>query len=66
MIADIVRAPFGGFLQIFEHHVWRERGSDMMRKVQARVRKNTAAFAPSKRNTGMTHDGDQAKACGKR
>lgn len=36
-IADIARARFGGYLAMFEHHGWPERGSDMMRKVQTRV-----------------------------
>ena len=37
-IAEIARTRFGGFLQMFEHHGWPERGSDMMRKVQTRVK----------------------------
>lgn len=36
-IAEIARRRFGGFREMFEHHEWPERGSDMMRKVQTRV-----------------------------
>jgi hypothetical protein len=36
-IANIAKAKFGGFTEMFEHHGWPERGSDMMRKVQTRV-----------------------------
>ena len=38
VIAEIANARFGGFRQMFEHHQWPERGSDMMRKVQTRVK----------------------------
>ena len=37
VIAEIARTRFGGFTEMFEHHRWPERGSDMMRKVQTRV-----------------------------
>lgn len=37
IIAEIAKTHFGGFAQMFEHHGWPERGSDMMRKVQTRV-----------------------------
>ena len=37
VIAEIANEQFGGFLGMFEHHGWPERGSDMMRKVQTRV-----------------------------
>ncbi|MEQ8447682.1 MAG: hypothetical protein RIB57_17515 [Pelagibacterium sp.] len=37
VIAEIARTRFGGFTEMFEHHGWPERGSDMMRKVQTRV-----------------------------
>jgi hypothetical protein len=37
VIAEIARRKFGGFAAMFERHGWPERGSDMMRKVQARV-----------------------------
>lgn len=36
-IAEIAKRQFGGYLQMFEHHGWPERGQDMMRKVQTRV-----------------------------
>lgn len=36
-IANVAKAKFGGFKEMFEHHGWPERGSDMMRKVQTRV-----------------------------
>lgn len=36
-IAEVARRRFGGYRRMFEHHGWRERGSDMMRKVQTRV-----------------------------
>jgi len=37
IIAEVASRRFGGFLGMFEHHGWPERGSDMMRKVQTRV-----------------------------
>lgn len=37
IIAEVAIRRFGGFLGMFEHHGWPERGSDMMRKVQTRV-----------------------------
>lgn len=37
MIAQIATAKFGGYLQMFEHHDWPERGEEMMRKVQSHV-----------------------------
>lgn len=37
IIAEVAKTRFGGFAQMFEHHGWPERGSDMMRKVQTRV-----------------------------
>lgn len=36
-IAETARRAFGGYLELFEHHGWPERGADMMRKVQTRV-----------------------------
>ena len=38
VIAKIAKEEFGGFQEMFEHHGWEERGSDMMRKVQTRVK----------------------------
>lgn len=37
VIAEIARKRFGGYREMFKHHGWPERGSDMMRKVQTRV-----------------------------
>ena len=37
-IHRIASDKFGGLLQLYEHHGWSERGSDMMRQVQKRVR----------------------------
>ena len=37
-IHQIARHRFGGLKQMFEHHGWDERGSDMMRHVQRRVK----------------------------
>jgi hypothetical protein len=37
-ISRIASGHYGGFLAMFEHHGWSERGSDMMRKVQTRVK----------------------------
>jgi len=34
----IAKEKFGGLKQMFEHHGWSERGSDMMRHVQRRVK----------------------------
>jgi hypothetical protein len=46
-IHRVAADKFGGLLQMFEHHGWPERGSDMMRQVQKRVREtygNVEAF----------------------
>lgn len=37
-IRDIAARHYGGFTGLFERHDWPERGSDMMRKVQTRVK----------------------------
>lgn len=37
-ISDIAARHYGGFTGMFEKHEWPERGSDMMRKVQTRVK----------------------------
>ena len=37
-ITNIASEHFGGYKGLFEEHGWPERGSDMMRKVQARVK----------------------------
>ncbi|WP_172976564.1 hypothetical protein [Roseivivax sp. THAF40] len=38
IIHEIAREKFGGLKQMFQHHGWSERGSDMMRHVQRRVK----------------------------
>ncbi|RSU68434.1 hypothetical protein BRX36_02515 [Sphingomonas sp. S-NIH.Pt1_0416] len=37
-ISRIASERYGGFAAMFEQHGWEERGSDMMRKVQTRVK----------------------------
>lgn len=37
-ISDIAARHYGGFTGLFEKHDWLERGSDMMCKVQSRVK----------------------------
>ncbi|WP_375596608.1 hypothetical protein ABWI00_10025 [Algihabitans albus] len=37
-IHQIARERFGGLEPMFKHHGWEERGSDMMRYVQRRVK----------------------------
>ena len=37
-IAEIAMAKYGGYAALFEAHGWPERGSNMMRKVQTRVK----------------------------
>ncbi len=37
-IAEIAKAKYGDYSALFEAHDWPERGSDMMRKVQTRVK----------------------------
>ena len=39
-IHKIAREEFGGLKEMFEHHGWTERGSDMMRHVQSRVKEH--------------------------
>lgn len=38
VIARIASERYGGFAGMFEQHGWAERGADMMRKVQTRVK----------------------------
>ena len=38
VIHQIARTHFGSLQGMFEHHSWLERGSDMMRFVQTRVK----------------------------
>lgn len=44
-ISRIAKARYGSFLQMFQHHAWPERGSDMMRKVQTRVKDQYGSIA---------------------
>jgi hypothetical protein len=37
-IAEIARQKWGGFEEMFKAHGWPERGEEMMRKVQTRVK----------------------------
>jgi 3'-phosphoadenosine 5'-phosphosulfate sulfotransferase len=39
-ITWIAQSRYGGYEQMFEQHGWPERGSDMMRKVQTRVKEH--------------------------
>lgn len=43
-ISDIASRHYGGFAQMFEKHDWPERGSDMMRKVQTRVKETCGSI----------------------
>ena len=44
-ISRIASARYGGFESMFAHHDWPERGSDMMRKVQTRVKESYGSVA---------------------
>lgn len=47
-ISRIASERYGSFEKMFEHHSWPERGADLMRKVQTRVKESygsVAAFA---------------------
>ncbi|PBN41646.1 hypothetical protein [Sphingobium sp. D43FB] len=44
-ISRIASAKYGSFLAMFEKHGWPERGSDMMRKVQTRVKEEYGSVA---------------------
>lgn len=44
-ISRIARQHYGDFTGLFEKHEWPERGSDMMRKVQARVKEHYGSIA---------------------
>ncbi|MBP8232879.1 MAG: hypothetical protein KAY22_11290 [Rhizorhabdus sp.] len=44
-ITRIASAHYGGYLGMFEAHGWTERGSDMMRKVQTRVKVQYGSIA---------------------
>ncbi len=44
-IARIAATYYGGFMGMFDAHKWPERGSDMMRKVQTRVKDHYGSIA---------------------
>jgi len=44
-ISRIASARYGSFAAMFEQHGWAERGSDMMRKVQTRVKEHYGSIA---------------------
>ncbi|MEN3749913.1 hypothetical protein TPR58_22260 [Sphingomonas sp. HF-S3] len=44
-ISRIATAKYGGFAGMFEAHGWAERGREMMRKVQTRVRDHYGSVA---------------------
>lgn len=44
-ISRIASAHYSGFAGMFEAHGWTERGSDMMRKVQTRVKEHYGSVA---------------------
>lgn len=44
-ILRIAMARYGGYPGMFEQHGWAERGSDMMRKVQTRVKEHYGSVA---------------------
>ena len=37
-IHEIAQKKYGGLRELFEHHGWPERGSEMMRQVQSRIK----------------------------
>ena len=54
-ISEVANRKYGGYAQMFEAHDWPERGSEMMRKVQTRVKErygSIAAFAEEHRKKG--------------
>lgn len=44
-ISEVAFRCYGGFSAMFEKHKWPERGSDMMRKVQDRVKQDYGSIA---------------------
>ena len=44
-ISEVARRVFGGYTQMFEAHGWPERGSNMMQKVQTRVKEHYGSVA---------------------
>ncbi len=53
VIHSVARDKFGGLQQMFEHHGWPERGSDMMRYVQRRVKETYGSI----KSFAETHGG---------
>ena len=44
-ISEIAARHYGDFTKMFVHHRWPERGQDMMRKVQTRVKDEYGSIA---------------------
>jgi hypothetical protein len=44
-ISEIASRHYGGFTAMFERNEWPERGSEMMRKVQTRVKEKFGSIA---------------------
>ncbi len=44
-IGEIAARHYGDFTKMFEQHGWPERGQDMMRKVQTRVKEQYGSIA---------------------
>lgn len=44
-ISEIASRHYGGYPAMFEKNGWPERGSDMMRKVQSRVKETYGSIA---------------------
>lgn len=44
-ISRVASEKYGSFLAMFEKHGWPERGSDMMRNVQTRVKEEYGSVA---------------------
>lgn len=44
-ISRVATNHYGSFEAMFEHHDWPERGADMMRKVQTRVKEAYGSIA---------------------
>ena len=55
VIHQIAKDRFGGLLAMFEHHDWPERGSDMMRFVQSRVKETYGSVDVFAEKFGQEH-----------
>ena len=55
-ICRVAKACYGSALDFFERHGWPERGPDMMRKVQTRVKETYGSV-----DSFVRHHEDQAK-----